>query len=186
MAVTQDIVAQLTSYRGLLGWAGFTNGRGDVIPAIEVELFIKEHPIPIRKPKITEVNTLLQKDPGSGLASNTQAIFLGAPDPLTLNLSGWIITPRTAVGGGQYKYDPKALSGTSLNWGNISNAEVITAFLGGRVDVSAAGLGIRRDPDYYVSPQGSKYSYPTVMTWNPSYTVSQKKVAFTMTLGLET
>lgn len=169
-------------YKGILGWNGGTQlETGVYFPPIEVELFIKEHPIPIRKPKPTEVVTMPQVTPvDRSHDTSTAAIFFGAPDLLQLQLSGWIITPKI---NNQWRVTDTA--GNPLNWGNITYAEVIGYLLSGQANMTRGQAMIRRDPDYYISPYGLQYAKPIVAQWEPQYSPNMRKQPFSMTLYLE-
>lgn len=184
MATRQDIYQQLASYRGILGWEAFTDAQGNNRPKVEVELYIKDHPIPIRKPKLTEINTVTNFHPYESRETNTQALFFGAPDTLQLAISGWIITPIVVSGTG-YAFSPKDVSGSVLPYGNVSYAEVIGAYISGKLNLSAVGSYQRKDPDYYISPYGHQFLVPTISVWSPQYAVNMKRQAFSMTLLLE-
>ena len=171
-----DIVQQLADYRGVLGW----NAVGGKWPDIEVPLFIQEHPIPLRKPKLTEVALAGITDPISGKELRTHYIFSGAPELLSLAISGWIITP-TASGA----FTPKDKAGSNLSLGNVSYGEIILAFIEGHMDISSAGAFNRKDPDYYITPYGQKYNSPIIQAFDLSYTPTMKKQQFNMTLLLE-
>lgn len=171
-----DIAQQLADYRGVLGW----NAVSGKWPAIEIPLFIQEHPIAIRKPKILELATYGTADPISGKDQKVHYIFRGAPDLLTLTISGWIITPKVSNA-----FSPKDKLGADLNIGNISYGEIILAFIEGHMDISAAGSFNRKDPDYYITPYGQQYNGPVIQTFEMQYTPTMKKQSFNMTLLLE-
>lgn len=152
-----DVVQQLSNYKGVLGWTG----------DIEIDLYIKNHPIAIRRPKTTEMFLVQQVDTTSGQDTAFKGIFYGTPDPLELQLDGWLITPISA---GQF----------DTIYGNYSYAETIGMFLSGELN-----SGVRRDPDYYISPYGHKYNNPVITIWDPKYTPTMRKQEFSMGLLLE-
>lgn len=152
-----DVVQQLSNYKGILGWTS----------TIEIELFIKNHPIPVRRPKTTELSLVQQIDDNSNLDTAFKGIFFGSPDPLELQLDGWLITP---ISSHQF----------NTTYGNKSYAEVISGFLSGELN-----SGQRRDPDYYISPYGQKFGSPIISNWEPRYTATMIKQEFSMTLILE-
>jgi hypothetical protein len=180
MAAISDIVAQLASYRGFIGWNGFTDGAGNVRPPVRIELFIKDHPLPMRKPKFTEVMSISQIDPRSNLDTAFKGIFFGAPDILQVAFSGWIISP---VSNNQWAL--KDANGTTLNYGNISYTEVISRYLAGEYNLTVSGAARRKDPDYYITPYGQQYDKPVIAIWDPQYSSVRQKQPFTMTLYLE-
>lgn len=173
----------VTQFRGFLGWNGFTNGQGNTIPPIAVELYINNLALPIRKPKITEHASVSQIDPISGMQIGNAALFYGSPDVLQMELSGWIITLQD-TSRNWLIHDANG-SSISSTFGNIPYSEVINAFLSGRVNVTAGGAPQRKDPDYYISPQGYKYLSPLLANYVPTFGVGAKKQFFQMTLYLE-
>lgn len=180
MPAISDITAQLASYRGFIGWNGFTDAAGNVRPPVRIELFIKDHPLPMRKPKFTEVITTSQIDPISKLETGFKGIFFGAPDILQVAVSGWIISPIASK-----QWALKDANGAALSYGNISYAEVVSRYLAGEYNLTVAGAAQRRDPDYYITPYGQQYDKPTVALWDPQYSPTMRKQAFSMTLYLE-
>src|ERR1700759_2899692 len=148
-----DINAQLADYRGILGWAQFTDAyTGTVFKAIEIELYFKDFPIAIRKPKVTEINTISVIDHRSQMDRTTNLLFFGAPDILQVSAGGSIVTPTVSK-----QYTPKALDGTAFPVGNISYGEIVNAFIQGEISRTVAGPGLRVDPAYFISPYGQKY-----------------------------
>lgn len=181
MTTNHNFLTQIASYKGFLGWNAFVDGSGVTRPATEVELFIKEHPIPVRRPKVTEVYAKNSIDPMTQYDTGFKAIFYGQPDLLQIQLSGWIITPITSSA-----WVPADLSGTPLSYaGNISYAEVINNYITGEYNQTSAGAFQRKDPDYYTSPHGQVWTNPIIASWEPEYTVNRRKQAFTLTLWLE-
>lgn len=179
----QDIVQQLADYRGVLHWDSFSaydNGGVVTRPAVDIPLYIKEHPLPFRKPKPTEIATVPTIDPMSGFDNSWQAVFWGAPDLLQITVSGWIITPIASGA-----FTPVDAAGSLLNLGNISYAELISAYIEGRMNQTIKGASQRKDPTYYISPQGHKYNNPIIAVWDPQYSPTMRKQPFSMTLYLE-
>lgn len=177
-----DVAAQIADYRGVLGWNSFTNAFGTLIPAIEVALYCKEHSIPSRKPKFTELYSapMLIGD-GTKLWNNQlRVIFEGSPDPLAVDISGWIITPTS-----NNKWAPVSKTGATLNLGNVSYADIVTMFITGQMTPTVSGYVERKDPDYYISPYGQQYVDPVIISWEPSYAPVQKKQPFTLSMYLE-
>lgn len=175
-----DVVAQLSDYRGALGWYSFTDGQSNVRPYMEIELFIKEYPIPYRKPKITEVNTLSNLD-SQGYDASIQAIFWGSPEPLQVNMNGWLITPYEDA---RWKLKDK-FGNNVFTSQNMTYGDVISAYIEGRLNLSSKGAFQRKDPDYFISPHGQQYSNPVITVWEPSYSVHPMKTPFSMTILLE-
>lgn len=171
MAIS-SIAAQLTDYRGILHWNGYTDGAGNVRPALDVELFIKNHPIPARKPKITEAYSLSQIDSASQKETGFSGLFWGAPEPLQVALEGWLISP---VSGNTW----------ATEYGNIPYSDIVSNYLMGDYNLTSGGARQRKDPDYYITPYGHRYDKPVIAIWDPQYTVNRRKQSFTMTLYLE-
>ncbi len=185
MSIRSDIYQTLASYKGILGWAGYTDGGGTVVPTIEIELFCKEVSKPIRKQKMTEISTIQTTVPVSATAGydgSSKTIFWGAPDLLQTSLSGWTITPVVAS-----HYDPRAADGTSLysTFGNVTHSEIVSALIEGRLDLDSTGRPRSRHPNYYISPYGHQYIDPIISVWEPGHTPSPKKQTFSCTLYLE-
>lgn len=180
----QDIYQQLASYRGYLEWDTFStaydNGALVGRPKVVIELYIKETGVPIRKPKVTEINTIPVKDPLSGFDTRAQALFWGAPDILQVSLSGWIITP---LSGNSWATVDSA--GSALGLGNICYPELIDAYIEGRMNKTINEGTQRRDPDRYITPHGSVYNNPIIAAWDWNFTLNRRKQTFSMTLWLE-
>lgn len=179
----------LYPFRSRLVWNAYINSAGVSIPRIEIEMFIKDYPIPVRKPKLTEINTLTQPDPVTGHERNAQGLFFGAPEPLQVSFSGWIITPVTPVYSGAtvigYKWRPVDYTGAALGWGNISYTQVISAFIQGELNPTTNGSLRRKDPDSFIAPYGQSFQNPVITSFSPQESVNMKKQAFSMTLLLE-
>lgn len=176
-----DILAQIADYRGVVGWNAFTEPYNNTArPAIEVPLYIKEHPIPSRRPKITELASVSDIDSASGFEVSQNYLFRGAPDALQVTISGWTITPMV-----NSRWDPKDINGNSLNIGDVSYPEIISAYIEGRMNKTLTGGWQRKDPDYYVTPYGQKYTKPIVNSFDPSFTTNPRKHSFSMSLILE-
>lgn len=171
----QNASSQLSDYRGVLHWNGYTDGKAFVRPAIEIPMYIREHPIPMRKPKLTEVSTIPMEDVAGERDTSVQALFWGTPDLLQIQISGFLLTPTTNGRWSIPEYPDD----------NVSYAEIISAYIEGRLNLSAGGMWRRRDPDYYISPQGHRYNNPIISIWEPQYTAVRTKQQFTMTLLLE-
>lgn len=181
---------------GYLGWDSFVQASdGATRPAVEIELFIKEHSLPVRKKKFSEIYTIDRQDPGSDIGLGNAVIFEGGPDALTVTISGFCKTPIdsdyvTAPSTwhyGSYHFKPKTRAGDDLAWADgLTYVEVISHYLEGRANLSA-GLNMqRRDPDYFISPYGHKYNKPIVSVWEPSAVSGYvKKHNFSATLILE-
>lgn len=178
-------------YRGYLGWEGFTDGQSVVVPPMEVELYIQNYQVPIRKPKITEHVTISQIDPVSGHEAGSAGIFYGAPSLLQMELTGWTVTLQDS----NKQWILKDRNGTTVSpisgspstfWGNIPYSEVVNVYLSGRINLTANGAYQRRDPDYYISPGGLRYSNPIISAYTSNFQPGVKKQLFTMTLLLET
>lgn len=178
-----DIDEQTTDYRGVFGWNAFTQPLGNTSrPAIEIELFIKEHSVPVRKKKLTEINSVSLTDPVSQSEVGTQAIFEGSPEILTVTLSGWVSTP---IAGGVFT--PKDKDGNIWTAAaGLTYAEIVSAMLEGQLDQTIGKAYRRKDPDYFISPYGHKYTKPIISVWEAEGVASYaKKQAFNATLLLE-
>lgn len=177
-----DVYQQLADYRGVLKWNGYTDGIGRTFPAIDIPLYVKSHQIPVRKPKITELMSgPLATVTGSYiLDAGINVIFEGAPDSLTMDVSGFIITPTS---NGQWA--PVDASGNPLNIGNVSYVDLVTMFLNGDMFQNVSNYIERKDPDFYVTPYGQEYINPIISNWVPTYQPQMKRQQFDMTLILE-
>lgn len=180
----QNAAQQLADYRGVLGWSSYTDGRGNFRKATEIPLYIREQGIPMRRPQVTEINTATMLDPGSYKDTGVNAIFWGTPEPLQVLITGFIITPTLRVGD-TVQWDPKALDASSLNYGNLAYTDIISAYIEGRLNLNVAGVWMRRDPNYFITPQGHKYNDPIIVQYEAQYTTSMRKQQFNMTLFLE-
>lgn len=178
----EDIASYVADYRGALGWSAFTNGFGVSFNSIEVSLYIKDHPVPQRKLKYTEINTVQQIDPYSHLDTSVHGVFPQAPEPLSVSISGWMITPWSSS---TNTWATKDTSGTTLFSGALCYPEIIQFFLDGGMNPNSAGVWQRKDPDYYITPYGMRYNHPIVGSYEFSATTNPKKHQFSMLLYLE-
>lgn len=163
-----NVVSQLANYKGILGWDAISGGPG----ATEVELYIKDHPIPVRRTKPTEVANVSQIDPRSNLETAFAGIFFSTPDILQVAISGWLITPTSS-------------NQWSTSFGNISYGEVVANYISGEYSTTTSGALQRKDPDYYITPYGHRYNKPVIALWDCQYTVFIGKQTFSATLYLE-
>lgn len=171
-----NVSRQLESYKGILGW----KAEAGKWPDIEIPLFIKNHPIPVRKPKITEINTVSVVDPMCFKEIGTAVFFAGTPDRLQLNLDGWLITPRF-----NKEFVPVDTNGAPLSFGNVTYGEIISAFIQGQMEQTPNEVLKRRDPDYYISPYGHEFLNPIIGNWSTQYSPVPIKQPFSLTLYLE-
>jgi hypothetical protein len=178
---------QLADYRGVLNFDAKTGG----LPAVSIPLYIKSHPVPTRNPKVTEVNSIPTFMGSTQLPSAQTAIFYGTPEPLTLDLSGWIITP-TSIISGKSVWDPTtdgkkvAAGGTSLNLTNWSYGDLITAYTEGTAHgASSTSAWKPINPSSYVDPYGRSYASPVIMNFSYNYVRPNKKQTFSLMLWLE-
>lgn len=177
----QSVAQQVADYRGVIGWDSFLRTSDSAsVPGVEIPLYIKDFPIASRKPKPTEVNSVSQRDPGSGYEIGVSVLFWGTPDLLNVQFSGWIITPQSAG-----VWAPVDNTGTPLALGNVNYADIITMYLEGLMDPTTGGKPQRKNPDYFITPYGQKYLSPSVALWEPQMQTIMKKQAFTMQLYLE-
>lgn len=181
MAIREDINQYLADYRGILGWNSFTEPYTNVTrPPIAIPLYLKEASMPIRKPKVTEIDTIQTMDPGTQQQTTTSVLFFGAPDVLTTQLSGWIITPVS-----NHQWAPVDANGNPLNYGQLSYTDIIGYYIQGRFNRNRSGAWQRQDPDYYITPRGQKYTNPIIQIYQPQAAPVMKKQSFDMTLYLE-
>lgn len=183
MTVRADFTNQ-ASYKGLLGWNAFTESLGSKSrPAIEVELFIKDHSIPVRQPKTQEVVTLTQFDPMTQRDVSSKGIFYGGPELLQATISGFLKTPKD----GSLLFAPVDKSGAALSgMSDMTYGDIITMYIEGSINQTVGGAWQRKDPDYFISPYGNTYVSPVISTWEPSFVNTNSKLqAFSMTLTLE-
>lgn len=176
---------QSASYKGYLGWNAYTEPLNSLSrPAVQIELFIKQMTLPIRNPKVQEMNTNTQFDPVSGKDVSTKGIFYGGPDILQVQLQGFVKTPKNA----SLQYTPKDASGTLLSgMTGVSYTDLISMYIEGALNQTTGGAWQRDDPDYFISPYGNTYNKPIIAVWEPSYAnTNAKQQAFNMTLFLET
>lgn len=178
----QDIAAYVSDYRGVLGWNGFFDGLGTGQNAVEVDLYIKEHPIPQRRLKYSEINTMQHIDPYSKLDTAVHAVFEQAPDPLSVQIQGWMITPWSSSSN---SWATKDTSGNVLFSGTLCYPEIIQLYLDGGMNLNSAGVWQRKDPDYYITPYGQRYANPIIGSYDFSATPNPKKHQFSMLIYLE-
>lgn len=171
----QNALQQLSDYRGVLHWNSYTDGALNLRAAIDIPLYIKEHPIPLRKQKLTEINTIPMMDVVGQRDTSTQALFWGTPDLLQIQINGFLVTPTAGSQWAIPEYPDE----------NVSYAEIISGYIEGRLNLTAGGMWRRKDPDYYISPGGQKYVKPIISVWEPQYTPVRQKQQFSMTLLLE-
>lgn len=175
-------------YRGVFGWneysaRNFADPDNEKIqPAFEVELFLKEHSIPIRKKKITEVTTI-GSITGEGIEGGTQMVLEGAPELLTVSLAGWTRTPINAQG----HYAPTDLEGNEVaDLAGYSYSEIVSLYIEGHMNLTPFRALQRKDPDYFITPYGQKYLNPTISVWESAPQAGQpKKHNLTATVLLE-
>lgn len=163
-------------------------------PVTLIPLYVKEHPVPVRKPKVTEINTMPMMDPSSQFETSVNVLFFGVPEVLQVAISGWMITPMTtttdpANGGTAYQWNPThdgTSTGTSLGLPGVNYGDLICAYLEGRMSRNAEGRWFRQDPVLYIDPYGRAYPKAIISTFEPGLGVVAKKQDFSMTLFLET
>lgn len=180
---------QVGSRLGYLGWYAYSQAlNGTFRPAVEIELFIKDHSIPSRKPKYSELYTVSRFDPSSDVNINVSAITEGAPDLLSVTLSGFTKTELSvSQETGSLRYRPLDANGDPLvSCVGLTYVEVISDYLSGVMNISRGGGMQRKDPDYFISPYGHRYGKPIVQIWEPEAVASfAKKHNFSCTLLLE-
>lgn len=162
MSISFNPTEQTGDYRGVFGWDAFTQPMLDIIrPAFEVELFLKEHSLPQKKIKVTELSTVSLIDPFSHKETSTRTMFEGAPDPLSVTLSGSIHSK--IVGGVFTPYDKDGSVWSDFE--GYTNAEIVSLYLEGYMNLTAGEAPQRKDPDYYITPNGHKYLNPVITVW---------------------
>lgn len=183
MTIRPDFTQQ-ASYKGLVGWNSYTEPLNSTArPAIEIELFVKDHSIPVRQLKTQEVVTATRFEPVEERDVSTAGIFYGSPELLQVTLSGVLKTPKNS----SLRFAPKDKSGTLLSgMTNLTYGDIITMFLQGALNRTIGGAFQRKDPDYFISPYGNTYTSPIISVWEPGYVnTSSKMQSFSMTLLLE-
>lgn len=177
-----DIVGQLEDYRGVLTWNSFTEPYGSTFhPTVEIPLYLKEMSVPSRRPKITEIVSVTEIDSASGMEVGSNFLFWGAPGALSVTLTGFLITPMNGN-----VWAPVSSTGTALNLGNVNYADIISAYIEGRMNKTITGGIQRKDPDYFITPNGHKYIRPIITSFEPQHTTNARKMQFTMALQQET
>lgn len=166
-------------------------------PEVVIPLYIAEYQMPARVQKFQDIAT--NETLADGYAAGFKAGFFSAPEPLQTTFSGWVITPMTAISGlpaadivagtqaPHQKWSPTTdgtATGTSLNLSYVNYAELILAYIEGRMDRTAQGGFIRHDPSEFVDPYGNVYTTVYITVFEANMTVTAKKQTFNMTLWL--
>lgn len=183
MKAPQEISQATTNYGGLFHWNAFTDAYTSTnYPAIEVELFIKEHSIPARKKNTSEINTPSYYDSHSDMDVGVNAIFEGAPDLLSVSISGMLRTPTT-----NGYYTPRDVTNTPvLPLLGVHYGEVVMLMISGEINRTAGGAFQRKDPTYFIDGYGNRYDNPVIQTWEAaSVAGSPKHQSFTAQILLE-
>lgn len=191
----QQITEGTTNYGGVLHWNAFTdNYTSTAYPAIDVELWIKEHSIPARKKNTNEINTPSYYDSHADLDTGVNAIFEGAPELLAITLSGMLKTPISNNKPTSPYYYPSRvgvylpMSGGSAITPLVSihYGEIVMLLISGEINRTAGGAFQRKDPNYFIDGYGNKYTNPVIQSWEAS-TVggSPKHQSFSATILLE-
>ena len=182
MTMQTDWINQLADYRGVLTFPGFSSAT-----PVNIPLYIKQHPIPVRKPKVSEITTIPTTLPAAAPAwtSATGAVFYGSSEPLTLQLQGWVITPTIST---TINWDPTydgSFGGVSLGLLDWSYGDVICGYMEGRLGANSIGLWQQNDPVSYTDPYGRQYASPVITAFDYEYVNPHKKQSFNLTLWLE-
>ena len=158
---------------------------------MQIPLWLSAADFPIRKPKITEINTVPTPDEWGVSDWSTHTMFYGAAGALTTNISGYFLTPTTPV----VSLDTNQLSSqlnptppgdNSNTFFGYSYADVIWAYLQGKLNQPSVYNFVRTDPTQYIDPYGNVYRGPVIQQFTADYTVGiTTKQPFTMTLYLE-
>lgn len=166
-------------------------------PEVVIPLYVTEYSMPVRVQKFQDVS--MNESLADGFASGFKAGFFAAPEPLQTTLSGFLITPMDEIAGlpsaaplqgrqaPHRKWCPTTngeSTGTSLNLPYINNAELILAYMEGRMERTAQGAFVRKDPSEFVDPYGNVYTGVYVLTFEANMTVTAKRQTFSMTLWL--
>lgn len=171
--------AQSTNYGGQLIFPSVRDWRvNTTYPSVTLPLYIKEMAVPTRKPKLSEINTGSSVTRGQAAVAGTFAIFYGAPEPLSVQLSGFFFTPMI-----NSRWDLSTRYGINIQ--DITLPELILAYVEGRMARNSSGVGTRIDPSSYTDPYGNIYTNPTIMSFDASFTPVRKKQTFNMQLWLE-
>lgn len=169
---------------------------GRTVSSVTIPLFIQDMPVVARKQKMTEINTINNQMPsiggstsGRGWDTSVQAQFYGTPEPLVVQISGYLITPLDS--GNAYwqpTYDGRtvAAGGTAIVGASYHTySDLILAYIEGRMSRNDFGRWRRVDPSKFIDPLGNEYDYPLVFSFESSYTVTPKKQTFNLQLWLE-
>lgn len=166
-------------------------------PETVIPLYVAEYSMPVRAQKFQDVS--INESLSDGFASGFKAGFFAAPEPLQTTVSGFLITPMDAISGlpvatplqgtqaPHLKWSPTTngtATGSSLGLPYVNNAELILAYMEGRMERTAQGAFVRKDPSEFVDPYGNVYSNAYVLTFEANMTVTAKKQTFSMTLWL--
>lgn len=149
-------------------------------PEVTIPLYIQDYPMPVRTQKFQEINT--PEISTGGYSGSTHAGFFGAQDQLQTQMGGFLITPMSSTA-----WTPTAngkSSGTSLGLTGMNNAELILAYMEGRMSQATNGARIRKDPSQFIDPYGNVYTSVYILAFEGTFTVTAKKQTFTMSLRL--
>lgn len=164
--------------------ASFKFAATSLHPEVVIPLFVTEYNAPTRVQRFQDISTLEPFAQGYGTGGTTG--FFAAPEPLQTTLAGFVITPRAEVSGVK-QWSPTTdgtSTGTSLGLPYVNNAELILAYMEGRMERTSQGAFIRKDPSEFVDPYGNVYTTAYIMVFDASLTVTPKKQTFSMTLWL--
>jgi hypothetical protein len=175
----------------ILNWTGQSLGAESSLtyaatllhPQITIPLYISDYPMPSRAQKLQEINT--PEHHSVGYSTGMHAGFFAAQEQLQTQITGFLITPMSATA-----WTPTTTGkddGTSLGLTGINNAELILAYMEGRMDSENGGFGdirTRREPSQFMDPYGNIYTDVYVMLFEAAFTVTARKQTFSMTLRL--
>lgn len=182
----QNYSSQTTTYGGALIY----NPTVSFPLTITIPLFITTIDIPVRKPKLTEINTIPTHDENSFSDWSTSVVFYGGQGLLVSTFSGFFITPITqqpdGITGKKYSvFVPTTGNFSTDTLLGYTYGEIIWAYLEGKLNQPNTNVFVRTDPSTYRDPFGNSYSNPIIQQFESEQTSSTEKQTFTMSLYLE-
>lgn len=185
----QNILGTSTTYGGTLVYSPTTSFSFDVT----IPLYIKTTDVPVRTPKLTEINTIPNYDEVGVSDWSAQALFYGGQSLLTTTISGFLITPTTTVTDPNtfqtyqqlYPTSDGTTTGTSLGLVGYSYGDIIWAYLQGKLNQPSPSKFARVDPTLFIDPYGNVYNNPIIGEFDCEYAISIAMQNFNMKLYLE-
>lgn len=154
---------------------------GKSYPSVTIPLFASEYSVPVRTPKIQEIN--VQSPANIGFDDHYSGTFYGAPEPLKAQFGGFVRTP--VINNVWSPTVDGTRNGVSLGLTYVNNVELVLAYIEGRMSRGSTGLGVRVDPTSFTDPYGNVYSNPVILSFEGAITAVMKKQTFTIQLWLE-